>query len=138
MDSQVSLPPGRTHCPCQGARLSNLLLIDLSGFCFWKAFPEALEDENENGGLPISSPRAETLRPHSSGCPWGKYVNLFCLPGLCLHWAHPDQMFLSQALNPILSPKLCRLLWCTPAPLLLGRKGCLLAVLLLVGLLLGE
>lgn len=61
------------HHPCQGARPGKQLQIALCGFCSLKAFWAALEDENENGGLLISSPGIE--RSHS----------LLCLPGFCLH-----------------------------------------------------
>lgn len=65
-----------------GARLNNLLWIALCGFCFLKVFSRALEDENENGSLLVSSPRGKNWRPHCSVCPQGKVVSHSHLPGL--------------------------------------------------------
>uniref|UniRef100_A0A452QYI8 FGFR1 oncogene partner 2 n=1 Tax=Ursus americanus TaxID=9643 RepID=A0A452QYI8_URSAM len=61
------------------------LWFALCGFCSLKAFRAALEDENENGGLPISSPGAESLGARSLVRPQGKAVNRSCLPGLQPH-----------------------------------------------------
>ena len=74
-----------SHCSCLGAGLTNLLQIVLCGFCSLKAFCLALEDEGENGGLPISSLRDKSSGPHSSVHPQGKAVNPSCLPGLPPH-----------------------------------------------------
>ena len=122
----MSLPWAELHRPCQGARLSNLLQIVLCGFCSLKAFCPALEDENENGSLPVSSPGAGSLGPYSSVLPQRKAVNHSCLPGLYLHsvLTQPvtDRLYLRHTTQFQVS-KPFRLLRCAPMLLLLGEDG---------------
>ena len=82
----VSLPQVELYCPCQEARLTNLLQIALVGFCSLKTLCSALEDESENDGLSISSPRAKSVGPHSLMQCQGKVVSQSCIPGPCVHW----------------------------------------------------
>lgn len=128
-------------CVCQGSRLSNLHQIALCGFCSLKAFCTALEDENENGGLPVFNPGTESSGPHFSVYP-RKIIESFLSPcslsTLHGHRAY-DHAFLSQAYNPILnSPNpedSCDFHWHY-----FSRTwwGCLTGALLLTGRLVGE
>ena len=68
-------PGAELHHPHQGARLSNFQIAQCGFFCSLKAFRATLEDESENGSLPISSLRAESSGPYSSVHPQGKAAN---------------------------------------------------------------
>ena len=125
-DSHVSLPRVQLYHPCQRARLSNLLWFALCGFCSVKAFCSALEDENENGSLSISGPRAESLGPHSSVCPPGRAgnhsISLVSVRTLCspVLW---QSVSISGMRPQLWVSKPCRLLWCSPVLLLPGEEG---------------
>lgn len=112
-----------------------------------KAFCATLEDENKDGGLPISSPGAKSslspAPPPDSSAPSGKSSQSFPSPwsrsALRAHTAC-DRAFLSQACDLAQLWKPCRLLHYTPLPLLLGvggRVGSLSESLRLAGPLLG-
>ena len=99
--------PGRITPPLLGCHTKKGLLIALLGFCSPKAFHRALEDESENRGLPISSPRAKNLGPHPQ-CTLREKQSITPASLLSIHTlAHPawDQAFLSQAPNPTFCPQ---------------------------------
>ena len=145
----MNLPVGlilRCFCPGQicitfaggGARLSNQLQIALCGFCSLKSFCISLENENEKGSLPISSPGAKSQGPHSSVFPQGKAVNHSCLPGLHSH------SMLTQPVTEHFCLRHATLFWSlqtlqapephTHASLPRGGRACLVVVLLLAWL----
>ena len=108
VDCQVSLPLTELHHPSQGARPSNWLWTALCGFCTLKAFIKALEDENENGSFPISSPRAESsgtplLNVHS-GKSNHSYLpslpSMLCSPSLWLSISISETLFHFEFPNP--------------------------------------
>lgn len=107
-----------------------------------KAFHKALEDENKNGSLPISSHGAKSsCPPHSSVHPQGKAVNNSCLPGLHLHSVLTQTVtkcFYLRHMTPLWLSKPCRLLWRAPCHSSWGKMGDLAAVLLIAGSLLGQ
>ena len=104
IDSQVFLFQVELYCPCQGARLSNLLWFALSGFCSLKAFPAALEDKNENGSLLISSLEPNALGPTPQCGLRGKQSLPSPWSPATLH-AHraSEPAFLTQAYDPVWS-----------------------------------
>lgn len=135
---------GRIALPLPGGQAKksarNLLQIAVCGFCLLKTFHAALEDDNENCGLSVFSPWAETLVPHSSVHPQGKALSHSCLPGL-----HPHSV-LTQPVTVCISGMRPRLESPNPADSCVelphfssqGRKGGILLVLPFVGPLLGE
>ncbi len=94
----------RWNCPALAwSRLSNLLGFALGSFCSLQAFCTALEDESENGGLPISPWRSQELgAPLPSEPPEKSSQSLpspWSLATLRAHLAC-DRAFLSLAPDP--------------------------------------